>query len=94
MAEGTSTKSYDKTYRKGKCVRCRNDLYECESLDVKELPCKHYCHSVCLVNLKEGFFEWNGEEAYCSCGRRIPRDWLKKTVDEIIVRSAQFGIYY
>ena len=23
------------------------------------------------------------EEAYCSCRRRIPRDWLKKTVDEI-----------
>ena len=23
------------------------------------------------------------EEAYCSCGRRIPGDWLKKTVDEI-----------
>ena len=23
------------------------------------------------------------EEAYCSCRRRIPKDWLKKTVDEI-----------
>ena len=75
--------------RKGKCVKCSNDLYECESLDIKELPCKHYCHSVCLVLIQE-----EGEEAYCSCGRRIPRDWLKKTVDEIIVRSAQFGIYY
>ena len=27
--------------------------------------------------------EEEGEEAYCSCWRRIPRDWLKKTVDEI-----------
>ena len=74
---------------KGKCVKCSNDLHECESIDVKELSCKHYCHSVCLVLIHE-----EGEEAYCSCRCRIPRDWLKKTVDEIIVRSAQFGIYY
>ena len=36
-------------------------------------------------------FHEEGEEAYCSCRRRIPRDWLKKTVDEIIGRGAQFG---
>ena len=27
--------------------------------------------------------EEEGEEAYCPCGHRIPRDWLKKTADEI-----------
>ena len=64
--------------RKGKCVRCSNDMVECESVEVKELPCKHYCHSLCLVSFHE-----EGEEAYCSCGRRIPSDWLKVTVYEI-----------
>ena len=75
--------------RKGKCVRCRNNFVEHELVEVKELPCKHYCHSSCLV-----VFHEEGKEAYCSCGRRIPRDWLKKTVDEFIGRMTQFGIYY
>ena len=61
---------------KGKCVRCSRDLFECKS---KEVPCKHYYHSSCVVLFSE--IEW--EEAYCSCGCRIPGDWLKKTVDEI-----------
>ena len=65
--------------REGKCVRCSHDLFECKSKKVKELPCKHYCHSLCMVL----FHEEEGEEAYCSCRCRIPRDWLKKTVDEI-----------
>ena len=73
----------------GKCVKCLNNLCECESVEVKELPCKHYCHSLCLVSFHE-----EGEEAYCSCGCRIPRDWLKKTVDEFIGWMAQCGIYY
>ena len=89
MAEGTSTKSYDKTYSKVKCPRCQNDVDECELLEVKELPCKHYCHSVCLV-----IYHGQGKEAHCSCGHRIPGDWLKKTVDEIKAELAQFGIYY
>ena len=67
--------------RKGKCVRCSHDLFECKSKEVKELPCKHYCHSSCMVLFYED--EEEGEEAYCSCRRRIPRHWLKKTVDEI-----------
>ena len=29
------------------------------------------------------FHEEEGEEAHCSCGCRIPRDWVRKTVDEI-----------
>ena len=62
-----------------KCVRCSRDLFECKSKEVKELPCKHYCHSSCMVL----FHEEEGEEAYCSCGHRIPRDLLKKTMDEI-----------
>ena len=65
--------------RKGKCVRCSCDLFECKSKEVKELLCKHYCHSSCMVL----FHEEEGEEAYWSCPCRIPRDWLKKTVDEI-----------
>ena len=67
---------------KGKCVRCSHGLFECKSKAVKELPCKHYCHSSCMVVLFHEDEE-EGEEAYCSCGHRIPRDWLKKTVDEI-----------
>ena len=66
---------------KGKCVRCSRDLFECKSKDVKKLPCKHYCHSLCIVFLHEQ--EEEGEPAHCSCRHRIPRDWLKKTVDEI-----------
>ena len=64
---------------KGKCVRCSRDLFECKSKEVKELPCKHYCHSSCVVL----FYEIEWEEAYFSCRCRIPSDWLKKTVDEI-----------
>ena len=30
-----------------------------------------------------GSVPYDLEEAYCPCGRRIPRDWLKKTVDEM-----------
>ena len=67
--------------RKGKCVRCSHSLFECKSKEVKELPCKHYSHSSCMVLFYED--EEEGEEAYCSCGCRIPRDWLKSTVDEI-----------
>ena len=66
--------------QKGKCLRCQHGLFECNSKEVKELPCKHYCHSSCMVFHED---EEEGEEAYCSCGRRISRDWLKKTVDEI-----------
>ena len=50
---------------KGKCARCSRDLFECTSKEVKELPCKHYCHSSCLILFHED--EWEGEEAYCSC---------------------------
>ena len=56
-------------------------MFECKSKDVKELPCKYYCHSLCIVLLHEE--EEEGEAAYCPCGHRIPRDWLKKTADEI-----------
>ena len=73
---GTATSDRD---GKGKCARCSHDLFEHESLAVKELPCKHYCHSLCVVL----FYEIQWEEAYCSYGHRIPSDWLKKTVDEI-----------
>ena len=67
---------------KGKCVDCKGGLFECMSKEVKELPCKHYRHSSCIVLLHEEAEE--GEEPYClRCGRKIPRDWLKKTVDEI-----------
>ena len=38
------------------------------------------------------FHEEEGEEAYCSCGHRIPRDWLKKTVDEI--KEQQYVPYW
>ena len=67
--------------RKGKCAKCQHGLFECKSKEVKELPCKHYCHSVCIVLLHED--EEEGEAAYCPCRLRIPRDWLKETVDEI-----------
>ena len=63
--------------RIGKCVKCLNNMVERKSLAVKELPCKHYSHSRCLVFIQE-----KEEEAYCSCGCRIPSNWLKKTVDE------------
>ena len=66
---------------KGKCVKCQCGLFECKSKKVKELPCKHYCHPLCIVLLYEEDEE--GEAAYCSCRRRVPRDWLKKTADEI-----------
>ena len=75
--------------RIGKCVKCLNNLCECELVEVKELPCKYNSHSKCLVFIQE-----KGEEAYCSCGCKIPSDWLKKTVDEFKDRMAQFGIYY
>ena len=82
----------------GKCAKCKQCLSECELVEVKELPCKHYCHSCCLVfiqeELEEAYFREEGEEAYCSCRCRIPTNWLKKTVDEFKGRMAQFGIYY
>ena len=62
---------------KGKCAYWSHEFFEHESLAVKELPCNHYCHSLCVVL----FYEW--EEAYCLCGSKIPSNWLKKTVDEI-----------
>ena len=64
---------------KGKCAYCSCNFYECELMTVKELPCRHYCHSLCMVLLYE--IEW--EEVRCSCGYGIPSDWLKKSVDEI-----------
>ena len=64
---------------KGKCAYCSHDFYELEWMAVKELPCRHYCHSLCVVLLYE--IEW--EEARCSCRYGIPSNWLKKTVDEI-----------
>ena len=64
---------------KGKCARCSRDFFECKLKEVKELPCKHYSHSSCMVL----FYEIWWEEAYCSYRCRIPSDWLKKTVDEI-----------
>ena len=73
---GTATSDRD---GKGKCARCLCDLFECESKEVKELLCKHYCQSSCMVLLYE--IEW--EEAYCQCRSEIPSNWLKKTVDEI-----------
>ena len=48
---------------KGKCARCSSDLFECQSKEVKQLPCKHYCHLLCVVL----FYEIEWEEAYCSC---------------------------
>ena len=67
--------------RKGKCADCQCSLFECKSKEVKELPCKHYCHSSCIVALHE---EEEEVEVYCiTCGHNIPRDWLKKMVDEI-----------
>ena len=84
--------------RIGKCVKCLNNMVEHESLAVKELPCKHYSHSHCLVFIQEEFeeayFHEEGEEAYCSCRCRIPKDWLKITVDEFKDIMAQSGIYY
>ena len=65
---------------KGKCTNCDGGLFECMSKEVKELPCKHYCHSSCIVLLHER----EEKEVCCPrCGCKIPRDWLKKTVDEI-----------
>ena len=64
---------------KGKCAYYACDFYERESLPVKELPCRHYCHSLCVVL----FYEIEWEEVHCSCGYGIPSNWLKKTVDEI-----------
>ena len=64
---------------KGKCAYCSREFFERESLAVKELPCNHYCHSLCVVL----FYEIEWEEAYCLCGSKISSDWLKKTVDEI-----------
>ena len=71
---GTVTSDRD---GKGRCARCLCDLFERESKEVKELPCKHYCHSSCMVLFYE--IEWEDGVAYCRCGSKIPSDWLKKT---------------
>ena len=67
--------------RKGKCAQCQHDLLECKSKEVKKLPCKHYCHSLCIVSLHEE--EENEERACGQCGRRIHNHWLNTTVDDI-----------
>ena len=64
---------------KGKSLRCSHDLFECKSKEVKKLPCKHYCHSLCIISLHE-----EEEEKACSqCGHSIHNDWLRTTVDDI-----------
>ena len=65
---------------KGKCVRCSHDLFECKSKEVKKLPCKHYCHSLCIVSLHE---EEEEEKACGQCGHSIHSHWLRTTVDDI-----------
>ena len=67
--------------RKGKCVQCQRDLLECKSKEVKKLPCKHYCHSLCIVSLHEE--EEKEEQACGQCGHRIHSHWLNTTVDDI-----------
>ena len=66
--------------RKGKCVRCSHDLFECKSKEVKKLPCKHYCHSLCIVSLHE---EEEEEKACGQCRHSIHSHWLRTTVDDI-----------
>ena len=63
--------------RKGKCVRCSHDLFECNLKEVKNLPCKHYCHSLFIVSLHEE------EEEEKACGHSIHSHWLRTTMDDI-----------
>ena len=45
---------------------------------VKKLPCKHYCHSSCIVALPQDY----KEDGCCPrCGHKIHRDWLKETLE-------------
>ena len=46
---------------------------------VKELPCKHYCHSSCIVALPQDYKE-NG--CCPRCGHKIHRDWLKENLEQ------------
>ena len=46
---------------------------------VKKLPCRHYCHSSCIVALPQDY----KEDGCCpSCGHKIHRDWLKETLEQ------------
>ena len=46
---------------------------------VKKLPCKHYCHSSCIVALPQDY----KEDGCCPrCGHKIHRDWLKETLEQ------------
>ena len=71
----SATSDRDGKGKKGKCAYCGREFVEHETLAVKELPCNHYCHLLCVVLLYE--IKW--EEASCLCGSKIPSDWLKKT---------------
>ena len=53
-------------------------------MEVKKLPCNHYCHSSCIVALPN---EWGSkyykEDGCCPrCGYKIHRDWLKETLEQ------------
>ena len=68
---------------KGNCVQCQRGLFEW-SMEVKKLPCKHYCHSSCIVALPN---EWGSkyykEDGWCPrCGHKIHRDWPKETLEQ------------
>ena len=54
--------------RKGKCVRYSRDLFKCKSKEVKELPCKHYCHSSCMVLFHEDEEEGKRHIAHVDVG--------------------------
>ena len=69
--------------RKVKCVQCERGLFEW-SMAVKKLPCKHYCHSSCIVALPTDWGDTHYKEGGCCprCGYKIHRDWLKETLEQ------------